>query len=319
MENAADSGLSIAPPRHIFAIFNPAAGRNRRQRFDEIVTLLRKEGCAVSVHVTNARGDAEAMVRSLSSSTTDLVAAAGGDGTINEVVNGLRGTGIALGIIPLGTANVVADEIGLRKDTPGIVRALAHGSLRPIHVGLCNGRRFVMMAGVGFDANVVARVSPRLKKLLGPLAYVSIACVQGFRDPFARCDVTIDGRNYKSISVVACNGRRYGGPFLAAPSANLADDSFQVILMKGRGWFSVARYGAALMLGKVAIWPDVEVITGRHVTIEGAAGQAVQADGDVVAALPARIEVDAEPVRLAYPLEESAAKVTPLITLPAKT
>jgi diacylglycerol kinase family enzyme len=73
------------------------------------------------------------------------------------------------------------------------------------------------------------------------------------------------------------------------------------------------------MLGKVAIWPDVEVITGRHVTIEGAAGQAVQADGDVVAALPARIEVDAEPVRLAYPLEESAAKVTPLITLPAKT
>ena len=126
--------------------------------------------------------------------------------------------------------------------------------------------------------------------------------MQGFRDRFARCDVTIDGIPYKSVSVVACNGRRYGGPFLAAPTANLADDSFQVILMKGRGWFSVARYGAALMLGKIAIWPDVEVITGRYVTIEGAAGQAVQADGDLVAALPARIEVDPEPVRLAYPI-----------------
>lgn len=302
MENAADPGLLPAANRHIFAIFNPAAGRNRRQRFDEIVTLLRKEGCAVSVHVTKTRGDAEAMVRALSSSRTDLVAAAGGDGTINEVVNGLRGTGIALGIIPLGTANVVADEIGLRKDAPTIVRTLAYGPLRPIHVGLCNGRRFVMMAGVGFDANVVARVSTGLKKLLGPLAYVWIAGVQGFRDPFARCDVTIDGVPYKSVSVVACNGRRYGGPFLAAPTADLADDSFQVILMKGRGWFSVARYGAALMLGKIAIWPDVEVITGRHVTIEGAAGQAVQADGDLVAALPARIEVDPEPVRLAYPI-----------------
>lgn len=302
MENAADPGLSPVSNRHIFAIFNPAAGRNRRQRFDEIVTLLRKEGCAVSVHVTNARGDAEAMVRALSSTRIDLVAAAGGDGTINEVVNGLRGTGIALGIIPLGTANVVADEIGLRKDAPTIVRTLAYGPLRSIHVGLCNGRRFVMMAGVGFDANVVARVTTRLKKLLGPLAYVWMAGLQGFRDPFARCDVMIDGVPYKSVSVVACNGRRYGGPFLAAPTADLADDSFQVILMKGRGWFSVARYGAALMLGKIAIWPDVEVITGRHVTIEGASGQAVQADGDLVAALPARIEVDPEPVRLAYPI-----------------
>ncbi len=109
MENAADPGLSPVANRHIFAIFNPAAGRNRRQRFDEIVTLLRKEGCEVSVHVTQARGDAEATVRALSSTRIDLVAAAGGDGTINEVVNGLRGTGIALGIIPLGTANVVAD------------------------------------------------------------------------------------------------------------------------------------------------------------------------------------------------------------------
>lgn len=302
MKNAASPGLSPVSNRHIFAIFNPAAGRNRGQRFDEIVNLLRKEGCEVLVHITGARGDAEAQVRALSSTRIDLVAAAGGDGTINEVVNGLRGTGIALGIIPLGTANVVADEIGLRKDTPSIVRTLAYGPLCPIHVGLCNGRRFVMMAGTGFDANVVARVSARLKTGLGPLAYVLMAAVQGFRDPYAPCEVTVDGATYKSVSVVACNGRRYGGPFLAAPKANLTEDSFQVILMKGRGWFSVARYGTALMLGKIALWPDVEVITGRHLTITGTSGQAIQADGDLVAALPARIDIDPEPVRLAYPV-----------------
>lgn len=301
MENTGSSGVLAALPRHILAIFNPAAGRNRRQRFDEIVNLLRKEGCVVTVRKTDARGDAEVIVRESGASGFDLVAAAGGDGTINEVVNGLAGTGLALGIIPIGTANVIADEIGLSKDPREIARVLAKGPLRPIRVGRANGRRFVMMAGVGFDANVIRTVSLKLKKVLGPLAYVWTSAVQGFRDPFAHCAVTVDGQGYSTVSAVACNGRRYGGPFIAAPKANLADDSFQVVLMKGRGWFSVARYGVSLVFGKVAMWPDVEVITGRDVVISGATGQAVQADGDIIAALPVRIVIDPEPVRLAFP------------------
>lgn len=301
MEKAESRGSSPASSRHITAIFNPAAGRNRRRRFDEIVNLLRKEGCTVTVRVTERPGHAEEIARGARSGEVDIVAAAGGDGTINEVVNGLRGSGVALGLIPLGTANVVADEIGLRKDPATVARTLAEGPIKPIHVGLCNGRRFVMMAGVGFDANVVARVSLALKKVLGPLAYVWTAGMQGFRDPFARCDVLIDGTAHASVSVVACNGRRYGGPFLAAPNAALADDSFQVILMKGRGPLSVMRYGAALLVGKVGLWPDVDIIAGRDVAITGAPGQAVQADGDIIAALPVRIQIDPETVGLVYP------------------
>lgn len=301
MENSGSAGTSSAPSRRILAIFNPAAGRNRRHRFDRVVALLRGAGCAVTVRATEAPGHAEVLARETSPAAFDIVVAAGGDGTINEVVNGLKGTGVALGIIPLGTANVVADEIGLRKSPAEVARVLAHGPLRPIRVGLANGRRFVMMAGIGFDANVVSRVSLKLKKILGPLAYVWTAGVQAFSDPFAACAVTIDGEGHSSVSAVACNGRRYGGPFMAAPRANLADDSFQVVLMKGRGWFSVLRYGAALIVGKVGLWRDVEIRTGRDVVISGAAGQAVQADGDIIAVLPVRIAVDPEPVRLVYP------------------
>ncbi|MGE3474739.1 MAG: diacylglycerol kinase family protein [Rhodospirillaceae bacterium] len=298
-ESAGDSNVSR---RHILAIFNPAAGRRRRRRFDEIVNLVRKAGCAVTVRETAAPGHAETIARDAKGAGFDLVAAAGGDGTINEVVNGLAGTGLALGIMPLGTANVVADEIGLSKGAHEVARVLASGPLRPIRVGRANGRRFVMMAGVGFDANVIGRVPPALKKIVGPLAYVWTAALQGFRDPFAHCAVTVDGEGYGSVSVVACNGRRYGGPFVAAPRANLADDSFQVVLMKGRGWFSVARYGLSLIFGKVGIWSDVEILPGRDVVVSGATGQAVQADGEIVAALPVRIEIDPEPVRLAFPL-----------------
>lgn len=305
MDNPVSAGATPAAHRRILAIFNPAAGRNRRSLFDAVVALLREAGCVVTVRVTTAPGDAEAIARAATPADYDIVAAAGGDGTINEVVNGLRGTGVALGIIPLGTANVLADEIGLSKRPAKVAAALAHGPLQTVRVGLANGRRFTMMAGVGFDANVISRVSLALKKWIGPLAYVWTAGLQGFRDPFARCDVRIDGTSYESVSAVACKGRRYGGPFIAAPRANLTDGSFEVVLMRGRGWFSVLRYGVALIFGRVAMWPDVLIQTGGGVMISGCDGQPVQADGDIVARLPVEITIDPEPVMLVYPAASS--------------
>lgn len=297
---------SFAPRlRRILAVFNPAAGRNRRFRFDHIVAGLRDMGCSVSVMETTAPGHAERIAREVGDDF-DVIAAAGGDGTVNEIVNGLAGKSssgksIALGIIPLGTANVLADEIGLSRDAEAITRTLAVGPIRPIHVGRVNGRRFVMMAGAGFDANVVSGVSLALKKVIGPLAYVWQSAVQAFREDGAGCEVTIDGTVYQTVSVVACNGRRYGGPFIAAPDASLAEDCFHVVLMQGRGWFNTARYGAALMLGRISKLHDVRLVKGREVLVRGVPGHPVQADGDIVAHLPAKIAVDPEPVQLIFP------------------
>ena len=288
-------------PRRILVVFNPAAGRNRRQRLNAVVAALKSLGAVVSVIETTAPGHAEQIARDVAVNDFDVIAAAGGDGTVNEIINGLPGKAIALGVIPLGTANVLADEIGLAKATDVVARTLASGPVRSIYVGRGNGRRFCMMAGAGFDANVVSGVSLALKKRVGPLAYAWQAFVQGFRDSYAPCDVTIDGVAYRTTSAVACNGRRYGGPFVAAPLASLADDSFQVVLMKGRGWFSVLRYGLGLMAGKVGAWPDVQILTGREVVIAGQKGQPVQADGDILTTLPLKLMIDPEPVRLISP------------------
>ncbi len=287
--------------RRILAVFNPAAGRNRRSRFDQVIAGLRDLGCFVSVVETNAPGHAEQIARD-AADEFDVIAAAGGDGTVNEIVNGLPGKSLALGIIPLGTANVLADEIGLSRNLSAVTRTLALGSIRPIHVGRVNGRRFVMMAGAGFDANVVDGVSLALKKKLGPLAYVWQAAVQGFREDGAPCDVTIDGTAHKTVSVVVCNGRRYGGPFVAAPDASLLEDCFHVVLMQKSGWINTARYGAALVLGRISKLSDVRLIPGREVLVQGIAGRPVQADGDIVAHLPAQIAVDPEPVQLIFPV-----------------
>lgn len=290
-----------AHPRRIMVIFNPAAGRARRARLDAVVDAARALDAAVTVVETEAPGHGEVLARQASPAEIDVIAAAGGDGTVNEVINGIAGKEVALAVIPLGTANVLADEIGLGRATGAIARAMVLGPMRPIRLGLANGRRFVMMAGAGFDANVVARVSLALKKKLGPLAYVWAAAVVGLTGKLPISVVTIDGVRHSSASAVACNGRRYGGPFVAAPHASLADNSFQVVLMKGRSWFSFFRYGLGLMLGRVGSWWDVEIVTGREVLIEGAAGQPVQADGDIVTALPVKIEVDPAVLMMVYP------------------
>ncbi len=101
--------------------------------------------------------------------------------------------------------------------------------------------------------------------------------------------------------MVACKGRRYGGPFIAAPDASLGEDRFHIVLMNGRGWLSVLRYGLALALGRLTAWHDVEMVSGREVIVTGGSGQPVQADGDIVATLPLLIALDPDPVRLVYP------------------
>lgn len=292
---------SSAAQRRLLVVFNPVAGGNRRARFDAVIAALAGLGVFASVVHTQARGHAEAIARE-AADDFDAVVAAGGDGTINEVVNGLKGKPQALGVIPLGTANVLADEIGLSKAPSVVARSLVHGAIKPIHVGLINGRRFVMMAGAGFDADVVAGVSLALKRRLGPLAYVWQAARQAFRGGAVGCTASIDGVAHPTASAVACNGRLYGGPFIAAPKASLADDTFEVVLMRGHGAVNIARYGAALMLGIVGKLSDVDVITAREVLIEGAPGRPVQADGDIIATLPARISIDPEPVHLIHPL-----------------
>ena len=114
------------PPRRILVVFNPAAGRARRARFEHVMTALRAHGCVVTLKETTAPRHAESIARDSSAMDFDIIAAAGGDGTINEVVNGLVGKNMPVGLIPLGTANVLAREIGLRLTPKEIAHALAY-------------------------------------------------------------------------------------------------------------------------------------------------------------------------------------------------
>ncbi len=291
-------------PRRVLVIYNPTAGQWRRRKLAAALRAVAALGCPVTLHETTHRGDAEATARALTQERCDVVVAAGGDGTINEVANGLiaaPGPVPPLAIIPLGTANVLAQEIGLRGSPAAIAAAIAGGRFLDVHLGLANGRHFIMMAGVGFDAHVVANVDLALKRTTGKLAYVWETLSQALRYGFPQCRVTVDGKSFQAFSVVVCNGRHYGGPFVAAPRAQLTDPRFEVCLLKRGGWRHVLRYGLALVLGRLHSLPDVRIESGREVHIEAEDGLPVQGDGDIIAALPASITVSDKTVTLVVP------------------
>jgi YegS/Rv2252/BmrU family lipid kinase len=289
-----------ADRRRILVIYNPAAGRSRRQRLDAVVAGLQAAGCDVLLRATTRRGDAEAFARESRMQDHDVLLAAGGDGTINEVVNGLTAAAPPLALCPMGTANVLAAEIGLMVAPEAIVHAVLHGTVREIWPGDANGRHFLMMAGVGFDAEVVAGIAPRLKRALGKGAYVVETLRQLVRYRYPRFRVVIDGVAHDAASAIIANGRFYAGRYVVAPQARLETPAFQVCLFRAGGPLAVLWYGTALLLDLVPRLPGVTLVSGARVEVSGPPGP-VQGDGDIIATLPLTATVAPQPVRLLTP------------------
>ena len=296
------SANGTAPARRrVLVIHNPTAGWRRRRRFERILNALVREGVDVDVRPTTKRGDAEAFARAASSNTHDVIAVAGGDGTVNEVVNGLADPRLSLAVIPLGTANVLAHEIGLGGSATEIARTIAHAEPRKISVGVVNGRRFVMMAGFGFDAYVVSQVKPGVKRLLGKGAYVlsTLVALMSFRFPKYR--VTVDGETFDVASAVIANGHFYGGTFVCARDARLEDPTLHAVLFMKPGPWRALRYAVWLSLDRLDKLPDVKIVPATDIAVERVDNGPVQGDGDILAHLPARITLAPAALALLMP------------------
>ena len=277
------------PRRRLLVIVNGLSATWRARRLAATLKALRDLGCAIEERRTEAAGDPLHLARAVRGADVDAIVVAGGDGTINEVINGLLSSGAdraipPLAIIPLGTANVLAGEIGLDLDPLRVARAIVFGPARAIRLGQAqdgNGgpsRLFSLMAGAGFDAHVVDRVDPGLKARFRRGAYVLEMLRQLWCFPFCAYRVTLDGRSLDAASVVAAKAR-------------LDRPEFEVVVFKRSGPWNAVRYAVALALDRLARLPDVDIVTARVLTIEGPPGDPVQADGDIVACLPVTLTI----------------------------
>ncbi|SEO32857.1 lipid kinase, YegS/Rv2252/BmrU family [Rhodospirillales bacterium URHD0017] len=303
--------MNVDASKALLLIVNPTAGRRRRGLVDAVAARVRQEGWSVDVVLTRAAGDARRLAETCDASRYSVIAVAGGDGTINEVVNGLAGRGDnapAVGIVPLGTANVLAHELGLGFSAAAVARTMTAGRALLVQPGeAVNGagaRCFSLMAGAGFDAKVVAGVSAPLKRRLGRAAYVWRSLVEARRYRPVRYEVEIDGACHEASSVIVTRSRHYAGPYVVAPKAALGEPLLHVCLFERWGRSHTFRYGMALLLGRLPRSAGYRVVTGRsvRVSVRSDAGelreQPVQIDGDDALTLPVSIGLSAGAVRL---------------------
>lgn len=294
--------LSASPDRkRILIIHNPAAGWLRQVRFAKVKVELKLLGCEITVKTTTRRGDAEAFARSADPIKVDAIVAAGGDGTVSEIASGMLGRNLPLGIIPLGTANVLAAEIGLSHCPRAIATVIAAGATRRCHIGLANGHLFMMMAGIGFDAHVVKYVSQALKKTIGKGAYVWATIQQLLRHASDEYQVTLEGRTISAASIVVGKGRFYGGRYTCTPDARLEEPSFQVCLFNSGGTWATLRYIVGLLRGKISGMANVTIIETDRLRIDGRPGESVQGDGDIITDLPLDVCIAPETLDLLVP------------------
>ena len=302
---SSSSGAAVPRNPRIMLIHNPAAGRDRG-RLQTTLARLRSLGSVPEVWATARRGEAEALARAAVERDYDLVVAAGGDGTVNEVVNGLIGSDLPLALLPLGTANVLAIEIGLDTAHGALARTILRGTPVDVCLGRIRGangasRLFTTMAGAGADAHAVASVDLVGKRVLGTGAYYAEMARQLLVFPFPNYRITVDGATYDAASVVIANGRYYAGQYILAPDADLTEPCFQVCLFERGGRLAALRYVMALQMDRLTKEPDYRIVTGRKVRVEGPTGDPVQADGDIVAELPVDIEIVPGALRLLMP------------------
>jgi len=292
----------LALRRFIHIIFNPVAGRRKRHLLDDVVGRLRAAGADVTIELTEGPAHATALAREVTRRRqADVIVAAGGDGTINEVACGLLGQGIPLGIVPLGTANVLAIEIGLRPRAEEIAAMLLEGPAEIIGTGLVQGDLFLLMVGIGFDGEVVHRINPRMKKLWGKGAFILSGLKVWLRGPAHDIRLSVDGQEKRAAWAVVTNARHYAGPFVLAPEAAITQPGLTLFLFQKKSRLAFAIYLAALGLGLVSRLSSVEVLSARVIDVQGPEGLAVEVDGDRRGHLPQRIEQGTQFLRMVMP------------------
>lgn len=280
-------------------ILNPAADSERAQRKQARVQALAHD-CTVCA--TTYIGEAEVMARRGVAEGFEKIVAAGGDGTINEVVNGLAGTNATLGLLPIGTMNVFATELGLPVHDLELCWDIVQGqTTRSVDLAKANQKFFVQLAGVGLDAQVVKETSSQLKRSFGPLSYVISAFQIAARKPprlFIQSeDASIDEGSFVLIG----NGRLYGGPFPFFKHASLDDGLLDVIVFKRLGYLEIIKYLQDVVFSSEIRVPEVEYFQTRQLHVESDDPVPVELDGELIGNCPVEFSIKERSLRVLAP------------------
>jgi len=301
----------IAAYRKTVLIYNPRAGRfgrKGRALVGRAVEILTKNGHDVTVAPTTGPQTAGALARRHIENGADLILAAGGDGTINEVAEGMVHSAVPLGILPAGTANVLAMEMKMGHDLERVASRLHEYRPRRISVGRVTfdggrqSRHFLLMAGIGLDAHIVYHVSAPLKSRVGKLAYW-VAGWSLFGRRLGQVQAELEGAARQCSFALISKVRNYGGDFEIARTVSLFDDRFEAVLFEGHTSLPYVKYFIGMMLNRLSGMRGVTVLRGEKVTLSSSEDHRVyvQIDGEFAGHLPAEISLVPDALTLLVP------------------
>ena len=288
-------------------IFNPAARGNKARHFRRQLDAI---GSQCALKATAAPGDARRLAAEAVGEGYDLIVAAGGDGTLNEVLNGLCGApdGLArarLGVLPLGTVNVFARELKIPFQIERAWEVLQRGSEIKMDLPCAefsvNGQParqyFVQLAGAGIDARAIELVDWQHKKKIGPLAYV-IAGLKALRENKPQITVCAGGQKFTGELVLVGNGKFYGGPFEIFPKADLSNGMLDVCVLPRFNWLTLLRCAPSLLARRKLPEKPVRRFRAAAFELSSDVAASFELDGELAGKLPVKFSVAREKLRV---------------------
>ncbi len=314
--------------KNFIIIGNPIAGGGALAKIKKAEQILKSKGADVVLQLTTKKGDAEAFARKASALPGTILIAAGGDGTYNEVANGLVHSDTPLAILPLGTTSVLARELGISLDTEKAIAVALSGRTETAHLGRIKylsgeSRLFLLMAGIGYDGDSVCGVNERLKKYSGKLAYIlsgtlaiinyrpskleitaTITSQEDFKEGNFRvhpgyCSVSGNSMTGTAYSVIVSKASCYGGDFKIAPDASLTAPYHYVFMTHTKSRIALLRYLSAIISGRTLGLKDISYFRTDEITIDGSSH--IQLDGDYAGTAPVKIDVVRDAIKLIMP------------------
>ncbi len=281
-------------------ILNPTARSERARRWAERLRSI----CADAFFCATVQaGDAEQLARKAVAEGYEQIVAAGGDGTIHEVVNGLAGSDAALGLMPMGTMNVFATELGIPPNDLGrcweIIRT---ARTRLIDLPTANEKHFVQLAGVGLDAQVVKETSRSFKRNFGPLSYLISAAQIASRRPPRLLIESEDALTEEGSFVLVGNGRFYGGPFPFFKHAVIDDGLLDVLIFKQIGYIDLLKYLQNVIFTSAITTREVEYFQTRRLRVSSMEEVPVELDGELVDGCPVEFEMRPRRLKVLAPI-----------------
>jgi YegS/Rv2252/BmrU family lipid kinase len=290
----------------IVLISNPAAKKASVRKVELACRFLESKGFEVEKSFTGQRGDAEVLARDAVRKSPFLVIAAGGDGTINEVMNGLVGSAVPMAILPMGTTNVLARELNIPENVLGASEIAVSRKPKVISLGKISftdlpslpSRHFCLMAGIGYDGETVWGINETLKKISGKGAYLYSGIRTLLKFSPAKLTFDVDGEMHSGYSAIIGNAAKYGGNFSVTPDARLTDPVLYVCIFKGKRRFDFFRYVLGILAKKHLRYEDVEYLKAGKIEISGSSH--IQIDGDYLGMTPVNVEIVMDALRLVF-------------------